>query len=152
MASTETGWTDKYPHKADAGDEYYFVRRKDRNEVVVMGFSMGKAWLNGVSYEPSELHTHLFLGPLSPSDAEQLMELRRVGKAVLDTLETYKERHLVPPHFLNALADLRDALAGVDRTATVQCADCLAWFDKDTNHTCGKQVRANQRYSGGSNV
>lgn len=77
MAEKESGWTDEYPHKADAGDEYYFVRRKDRNDVVVMGFSMGKAWLNGVSYEPSELRSHLFLGPISPSDAQQLIELRK---------------------------------------------------------------------------
>lgn len=27
----------------------------------------------------------------------------------------------------------------------VQCADCLAWFDKNANHTCRQQVRRNQR-------
>lgn len=87
MAESERGWTDEYPHKAGAGDEYYFVRRKDRNDVVVMGFSIGKAWLNGVSYEPSELRSHLFLGPLSPADAEQLSELRKAAGEALTYLE-----------------------------------------------------------------
>lgn len=59
-------WSDEVPTKADAGDAYYFVRRKDKLDVVVMGFSMGKGWLNGVSYERSDLSNHLFLGPLTP--------------------------------------------------------------------------------------
>lgn len=78
------GWADKYPHKSDAGDEYYFVRRKDRNDVVVMGFSMGKAWLNGVSYDPSEMRSHLFLGPLRPQDFEQLARLREALQEIAD--------------------------------------------------------------------
>lgn len=78
------GWTDKYPHKSDAGDEYHFVRRKDRNDVVVMGFSMGKAWLNGVSYGPSEMRSHLFLGPLRPQDFEQLARLREALQEIAD--------------------------------------------------------------------
>lgn len=81
----------------------------------------------------------------APSDAEQLSELRRVGERVLKVLEMHKERHLLPQHFLNAIADLRDVLAGVTRVATVQCADCLTWFDKNANHTCRQQVRRNQR-------
>ena len=27
----------------------------------------------------------------------------------------------------------------------VQCADCLAWIDRDASHTCRQQVRRNQR-------
>lgn len=27
----------------------------------------------------------------------------------------------------------------------VQCADCLAWIDRDSNHTCRQMVRRNQR-------
>jgi hypothetical protein len=73
---SEAGWASEWPHKAGAGDEYYFVRRADRDDVVIMGFSMGKAWLNGVAYEPAEMRSHLFLGPLSPADAEQLVRLR----------------------------------------------------------------------------
>ena len=37
-----TMWSDEVPTKADAGDTYYFVRRKDILDVVIMGFSMGK--------------------------------------------------------------------------------------------------------------
>jgi hypothetical protein len=63
----------KCPTKADAGDAYYFVRRRDKLDVVIMGFSMGKGWLNGVSYEASEMRNHLFLGPITPKlfDAAQ---------------------------------------------------------------------------------
>ena len=91
MSTTENGWTDKYPHKADAGDAYYFVRRKDRNDVVIMGFSMGKAWLNGVSYEQSEMRSHLFLGPLRPEDFEQLAALRKAAKQAQDWLAWWVE-------------------------------------------------------------
>jgi hypothetical protein len=35
-------WTDKVPANRGAGDAYYFVRRKDKLDVVIMGFSMGK--------------------------------------------------------------------------------------------------------------
>jgi hypothetical protein len=59
-------WADKVPTNADAGDAYYFVRRKDKLDVVIMGFSMGKGWLNGVSYDASEMRNHLFLGPVTP--------------------------------------------------------------------------------------
>ena len=59
-------WTDEVPVKADAGDAYYFVRRNDKLDVVIMGFSMGKGWLNGVSYDASEMRNHLFLGPVTP--------------------------------------------------------------------------------------
>jgi hypothetical protein len=93
-----TGWSDKWPHKADAGDEYYFVRRKDRDEVVVMGFSMGQAWLNGVAYEQDQMQSHLFLGPLSPSDTEQLIALRAAAEKALARLEENESwwRDLVP--------------------------------------------------------
>jgi hypothetical protein len=89
MVQIETGWTDRYPHKPDTGDEYYFVRRKDRKDVVVMGFSMGKAWLNGVSYEPSELRSHLFLGPLKPEDLQQLTRLRDWKESAMTLLSRY---------------------------------------------------------------
>lgn len=79
-------WTRECPVKADAGDAYYFVRRVDRNEVVVMGFSMGKGWLNGVSYEPSEMRSHLFLGPLLPSDTEELLALREAAQKALNLM------------------------------------------------------------------
>ena len=78
-------WSDQIPLKRDAGDVYYFVRRKDRNEVVVMGFSMGQAWLNGVAYEPSQLGSHLFLGPLTPEDFEETRELERIERELNDT-------------------------------------------------------------------
>ena len=84
---SDTGWTDQYPHKADAGDEYYFVRRKDRSDVVIMGFSMGQAWLNGVSYDPAEMRSLLFLGPLSPSDFEQLIRLRTAITEALEAID-----------------------------------------------------------------
>lgn len=77
-------WTSECPTKADAGDAYYFVRRKDKLDVVVMGFSMGKGWLNGVSYEPSEMRSHLFLGPVTPElfdEAAQLRETRKKATA-----------------------------------------------------------------------
>jgi len=86
-------WTDECPTKADAGDAYYFVRRKDKCDVVVMGFSMGKAWLNGVSYEPSEMRSHLFLGPITPElfnerDAllQQVRELREALRSALSEI------------------------------------------------------------------
>lgn len=116
---TDTGWSDKYPHKSGAGDEYYFVRRKDRNDVVIMGFSMGKAWLNGVSYEPTEMRSHLFLGPISPSDFEQLLRLRRAAtlyaipyEALL--MDSESRRWIAPEVWTaieNAVAALREALA-----------------------------------------
>ena len=77
-------WADLCPAKADAGDAYYFVRRKDRLDVVVMGFSMGKGWLNGVSYEPSEMRNHLFLGPITP---ELFAEAARLREALKDANE-----------------------------------------------------------------
>ena len=79
-------WTDTAPFKPDPGDAYYFVRRKDRLDVVVMGFSMGKGWLNGIAYEPSELRNHLFLGPLTP-------ELFWATKALRDALIGYLKEH-----------------------------------------------------------
>lgn len=105
----ERGWTDQYPHKSDAGDEYYFVRRKDRNDVVIMGFSMGKAWLNGVSYEQSELRSHLFLGPLQPSDFEQLAALRKTAKDA-DEADGSAHGQEIRRRAIEAIAALREAL------------------------------------------
>ncbi|HEX7330337.1 MAG TPA: hypothetical protein VF290_02490 [Pyrinomonadaceae bacterium] len=107
----ETGWTDKYPYKSEAGDEYYFVRRKDRNDVVVMGFSMGKAWLNGVSYEQSELSSHLFLGPLHPPDFEQHVRLRGLVQDAERFLAWWCEStNPNPPHGVKGAKSLLKAL------------------------------------------
>src|SRR6185369_16814230 len=77
-------WTDQCPAKADAGDAYYFVRRKDKLDVVVMGFSMGKGWLNGVSYEANEMRNHLFLGPITPDLFAEVGRLREaLAKAAI---------------------------------------------------------------------
>jgi hypothetical protein len=117
----DTGWTDKYPYKSGAGDEYYFVDRKDRNDVVIMGFSMGVAWLNGISYEPSELRSHLFLGPLSPDDFEQLIQLRKAGREANEALQLIQgfdfqldssaHGEEIRRRAINAIAALREALA-----------------------------------------
>lgn len=110
----ETGWTDKYPYKSGAGDEYYFVDRKDRNDVVIMSFSMGIAWLNGISYEPAELRSHLFLGPLSPDDFEQLIRLRKVADLtlkVLDDADHGLDVYSLAPSLRSAAKALREALA-----------------------------------------
>lgn len=112
---SESGWIDKCPYKADAGDEYYFVRHKDRNDVLIMGFSMGKAWLNGVSYEPSDLRSHLFLGPLFSPDFEQLQRLRKACEAARDWLAWWVESEGadIPdgvPSTPEILAALREAL------------------------------------------
>ena len=80
---TTAEWTDQCPAKADAGDAYYFVRRKDKLDVVVMGFSMGKGWLNGVSYEAPEMRNHLFLGPITP---ELFAERDRLREALEMTI------------------------------------------------------------------
>ena len=75
-------WSDEVPTKADAGDAYYFVRRKDKLDVVIMGFSMGKGWLIGVSYDASEMRNHLFLGPITPDLFAEVARLREA----LDTI------------------------------------------------------------------
>lgn len=104
-----TGWIDQYPHKPDAGDEYYFVRRKDRNDVVIMGFSMGKAWLNGVAYEQSEMRSHLFLGPLKPEDFEQLAALREgIERLIIDAGFT-----LSTPGFVRGRDELAKSVAAL---------------------------------------
>lgn len=119
---SETGWSREWPHKSDAGDEYYFARRVDRKDVVVMGFSMGKAWLNGVAYEPSEMRSHLFLGPLKPADFQQLVRLREAGTAALRAINgvvgwlnvssAYRNRDDLDPKnsLLESAAALRNAL------------------------------------------
>jgi hypothetical protein len=86
--NTERDWVDDVPTKADAGDAYYFVRRKDRLDVVIMGFSMGKGWLNGVSYDASELRNHLFLGPITPELFAEMDQLRKAGEAALLAFDT----------------------------------------------------------------
>jgi len=86
-------WTDQCPAKADAGDTYYFVRRKDKLDVVVMGFSMGKGWLNGVSYESDEMRNHLFLGPITPdlfAEVGRLREALEPFAKLIDEIEAAK--------------------------------------------------------------
>jgi hypothetical protein len=80
-------WTSECPTKADAGDSYYFVRRKDKTDVVIMGFSMGKGWLNGVSYESSEMRSHLFLGPITPDQFTDLSKLRQAMGWICDACD-----------------------------------------------------------------
>ena len=99
-------WTDQCPAKADAGDAYYFVRRKDKLEVVVMGFSMGKGWLNGVSYEPSEMRNHLFLGPITP---EQFAEVGRLREA-LESMKRTAEFALTTPGLIRGRDQLKNAV------------------------------------------
>jgi len=82
--AARTNWSDVCPTKSDAGDSYYFVRRKDKLDVVVMGFSMGKGWLNGVSYEPSEMRNHLFLGPITPKLFTEIDLLRELLTGYFD--------------------------------------------------------------------
>lgn len=145
MASTDTGWTKEFPKTH--GD--YWLRFTDPPSeacmVEVNSRGVFEAGVTGDIRNRVVIDECEWLGPLSASDAEQLSELRRVATETMKTLEHYKERHLVPPYFSGALANLRDALAGVDRTATVQCADCLTWFHKEANHTCARQVKANLR-------
>lgn len=143
MAKSETGWTTTFPTIVG----FYFVRTEQYRELPAEFDGQAVAALHGARFFPDDLvhHHPEFLGPFTVSDAEQLMGLRKAGTRMLEVLETYKERHLVPAYLVNAMADLRDALGGVDRTVTVQCADCLAWFGKNANHTCRQQVRRNQR-------
>lgn len=140
MASNETGWTKEYPSLAHGSR--FWLRHAPDAEPELHQLTGGRGWMEsfGIVRDTTE-----FLGPVTASDAEQLIQLRKAGTRMLEVFETYKERHLVPAYLVNALADLRDALAGVDRAVTVQCADCLTWFDKNANHTCRQQVRRNQR-------
>lgn len=86
-------WTDKVPANPTAGDAYYFVRRKDKLDVVIMGFSMGKGWLNGVSHEPSEMRSHLFLGPITPDLFEQVIRLGEALEATARNLHVVGGYH-----------------------------------------------------------
>lgn len=103
-------WIDHCPAKADAGDAYYFVRRKDKTDVVIMGFSMGKGWLNGVSYEVNEMRNHLFLGPITPDLFTEVGRLRDLLKPIIDCyglgLSPEKFVEQVGPFILDARAAL----------------------------------------------
>jgi hypothetical protein len=115
-AASGTGWSREWPHRADAGDEYYFVRRVDRLDVVVMGFSMGKAWLNGVEYDRSEMRSHLFLGPLKPEDFEQLVRLQAAANDALRFMQwnadpTAEKYPNDLPQGYDVIAALRHALS-----------------------------------------
>lgn len=77
-----------------------------------------------------------------PSTGAAQSEEREVSQhetlvRALDSLEDYRERHLVPPYFLNALADLRTLIAKPDeytafleseaaKTTTGRCRNCNA--------------------------
>jgi hypothetical protein len=105
-----TMWSDEVPTKADAGDTYYFVRRKDKLDVVIMGFSMGKGWLNGVSYDASEMRNHLFLGPITPDLFAEVVRLKGLLQPIIDcyglgqSAEKFTEQ--VGPFILDARAAL----------------------------------------------
>ena len=49
---------------------------------------------------------------------------------------------------MNQLRKLATIIRGKEmetKPDQVQCADCLAWIDRDANHTCRQQVRRNKR-------
>lgn len=99
MASTETGWTKSFPSQVG---NYWF--HTDDNEPMVIEisgggipggapvpfrvyeFGMSEDGVSKATFQRTHRHAE-FLGPISPSDTEQLMELRRAGERALNWLE-----------------------------------------------------------------
>lgn len=108
MASTETGWTKEFP-KAD-GYYWWAISGEVRLLEVILG--QREAWTQGDDtnqWEKAYYWTGKFLGPISPSDAEQLMELRSAMRFQYDALCELCENGLELPSSVHArLANMRD--------------------------------------------
>lgn len=84
-------WTKEWPHKADAGDVYYWAKKIGSRDVIVAAFSMGHMWVNGITYTPDETAELEFLGPITPADFAELQRLRAACAAAVPQVETLIE-------------------------------------------------------------
>lgn len=108
----EPGWTTKLPtangvywYRFDAKSLPDIVQVHGR-DVYYTGEGVGLSVVNHTGGE--------FLGPLSPSDAEQLSELRKAAQVALPPLEYLVRRQLIPAEFVGVtngvIRQLRAAL------------------------------------------
>lgn len=96
MANTETGWMKEFPQVSG----WYWMRgfRQYRTlPTEVNGDKFGMMYGNGVLFDAVDAEGAEFLGPLSPSDAEQLVELRRVAGETLQWLEEKRDMRAIVP-------------------------------------------------------
>lgn len=101
MANTETGWIAGIPKRAG----WYFMRLADEDvndgDIVVWVDDNPSGVRSGKQFFPADnkiLRCREYLGPVTPSDAEQLSELRRLAieaRDVLALLVPYGKIHTV---------------------------------------------------------
>lgn len=86
MASTESGWTKEFPRV----DGDYFTRDDEGDSwVIPVRISEGQVFEFGLQGDCRHLYDNSeYLGPFTASDAEQLIELRKIAERALTYIET----------------------------------------------------------------
>lgn len=77
------------------------------------------------------------------TDNIEVARLREAAKAALENIQGIMDGNDIPSVVVRDM--LRVALAPCAGISLIQCADCLAWINKDASHSCKQQAKANRR-------
>lgn len=122
MANTETGWTKEFP-KVRVRERYWINNGEQLTILQVNPSGRHEVIGSSTKYLESDFHGWEFLGPISPADAEQLVELRRLVRefdALREQLaDTERERNA----YRGQLVSLNSQMAQAEKERSTSTSD-----------------------------